>query len=236
MHTKYVLFDMDGTLLPMDIDVFTRAYFKLLTKKLLPYGYEPKTLIDGVWAGTEAMVRNDGSRRNIDVFWERFADFAGEHVLADRPLFDEFYRVDFQRASSSCGYNPEAKATIALCKERGFRVAVATNPIFPASAMESRLRWAGIDPKEFDLITSYENSSYGKPNPDYYREVARTLGVEAEECVMVGNDVGEDMIAEPLGMKVFLLTDCLINRENADISQWEHGGYASLQNFIRTLD
>lgn len=236
MQTKYILFDMDGTLLPMDVDVFTRTYFKLLTKTLLPYGYEPKTLIDGIWAGTDAMVRNDGSRTNEAVFWERFAEAAGERVLDDRPLFDEFYRVEFQRAASSCGYNPEARATVALCKERGFRVAVATNPIFPACAMEIRLRWAGVDPAEFDLITSYENSSHGKPNPDYYREVLRTLGAEAEECVMVGNDTGEDMVAETLGMKVFLLTDCLINRDKADISRWEHGGFSLLQNFIRSLE
>lgn len=236
MQTKYILFDLDGTLLPMDVDVFTRTYFKLLTKTLLPYGYEPKTLIDGIWAGTDAMVRNDGSRTNEAVFWERFAEAAGERVLDDRPLFDEFYRVEFQRAASSCGYNPEARATVALCKERGFRVAVATNPIFPACAIESRLRWAGVDPAEFDLITSYENSSHGKPNPDYYREVLRTLGAEAEECVMVGNDTGEDMVAETLGMKVFLLTDCLINRDKADISRWEHGGFSLLQNFIRSLE
>lgn len=232
---KYILFDLDGTLLPMDQDVFVRAYFKLLTKKMLPYGYEAKALIDGVWAGTEAMTENDGSRTNEEAFWQRFAEFAGVNAMEDKPVFEEFYRVEFQRAASSCGYNPEAAATVALCRELGYRVVLAVNPLFPLSAMVSRLKWAGVDPAVFERITSYENSSYAKPNPEYYRELLRSLGAAPEECVMVGNDVKEDMAAETLGVRCFLLTDCLINPDHADVSRWEHGGFPLLQNFLRNL-
>ncbi|MBQ9647142.1 MAG: HAD family hydrolase [Oscillospiraceae bacterium] len=235
MQTKYIFFDMDGTLLPMDAMVFARTYFKLLTKKMLPHGYEPEDLINGVNAGITAMQTNDGTRRNQEIFWEHFAKVAGERVFDDRALFDDFYAVDFQRISSSCGYTPEAKRAIALCKELGYHVVVATEPIFPLSAMESRLRWAGVDPAEVEFVTSYETSGYCKPDLGYYRELTERLGVAPEECVMIGNDVGEDMPAEELGMKVFLLTDCLINKEHADISRWEHGGYSSLRNFIREL-
>ena len=236
MQIKYIFFDMDGTLLPMDAEVFARTYFKLLTKKMLPHGYEPETIINGINAGITAMQTNDGTRRNQEIFWEHFAEVAGERVFADRALFDEFYAVDFQRISSSCGYTPEAKRTIELCKELGYRVVIATEPIFPLSAMESRLRWAGVDPSQVDYITSYETSGYCKPDLGFYRELLDRFGITAEECVMVGNDVGEDLPAEDLGMKVFLLTDCLINKKNADIDQWEHGGYAALQSWIRELD
>ena len=236
MQIKYIFFDMDGTLLPMDAEVFARTYFKLLTKKMLPHGYEPETIINGINAGITAMQTNDGTRRNQEIFWEHFAEVAGERVYADRALFDEFYAIDFQRISSSCGYTPEAKRTVELCKELGYRVVVATEPIFPLSAMESRLRWAGIDPSEVDYITSYETSGYCKPDLGFYRELLMRFGITAEDCVMVGNDVGEDLPAEELGMKVFLLTDCLINKKNADINQWEHGGYAALQSWIRELN
>ena len=236
MQIKYIFFDMDGTLLPMDAEVFARTYFKLLTKKMLPHGYEPETIINGINAGITAMQTNNGTRRNQDIFWEHFAEIAGERVYADRALFDEFYAIDFQRISSSCGYTPEAKRTVALCKELGYRVVVATEPIFPLSAMESRLRWAGVDPSEVDYITSYETSGYCKPDLGFYRELLDRFGITAEECVMVGNDVGEDLPAEELGMKVFLLTDCLINKKNTDIGQWEHGNYAKLQSWIRELN
>lgn len=236
MAVKYVFFDMDGTLLPMDASVFARTYFKLLTKKMLPHGYEPEILMKGVNAGITAMQSNDGSRTNDKVFWEHFAKTTGERVHTDRTIFEEFYELEFQRIAPSCGYTPAAKTTISLCKELGYGVVIATEPIFPLGAMESRLHWAGIDPAEAVLITSYETSSYCKPNPGYYLEIAEKLGVSPEECVMIGNDVGEDMPAEETGMKVFLLTaPCLINKENADVNRWEHGGYAELQMFLRSL-
>ena len=236
MQTKYIFFDMDGTLLPMDAATFAKVYFKVLTKKMLPHGYEPEDLINGINAGITAMQYNDGSRRNQEIFWDHFVKVTGERVLADRPLFDEFYAVDFQRISSSCGYDPEAKRTVRLCKELGYHVVVATEPIFPLTAMESRLRWAGIEPGEMDFITSYETSGYCKPDLGFFQELLDRFHITADECVMIGNDVGEDMPAGELGMKTFLLTDCLINKKNADINRWEHGGYNKLQSWIRALD
>ena len=58
MEIKNVLFDLDGTLLPMDMERFTNGYFQLLTEKMAPLGYDPKALTDAVWAGTAAMVKN----------------------------------------------------------------------------------------------------------------------------------------------------------------------------------
>ena len=101
---KTVLFDLDGTLLPMDQDVFVKAYFKRLAEKLAPHGYDPKKLIDGIWAGTAAMIKNDGSHTNEEVFWDCFSKMMGERVLQDKELFDEYYRVEFQEAANSCGY------------------------------------------------------------------------------------------------------------------------------------
>ena len=87
-----VLFDLDGTLLPMDNDAFTKYYFKLLAADLVPMGYDPKTLIDAVWAGTLAMVKNNGSRPNEEAFWECFGSIVGEKALADKEKFMDFYR------------------------------------------------------------------------------------------------------------------------------------------------
>jgi FMN phosphatase YigB (HAD superfamily) len=112
---------------------------------------------------------------------------------------------------------------------------LATNPLFPAVATESRIRWAGLSPEDFELYTTFENSRYCKPNLAYYEDILATLSVSGEECVMVGNDVEEDMIAERLGMKTFLLTDCLINKNGEDISKWAHGGFEELKEFLMQL-
>ena len=111
-------------------------------------------------------------------------------------------------------------------------MALATNPIFPAIATQKRIRWAGLKPEDFEIYTTYENSRHCKPNPEYYREILKTLNVKPEECLMVGNDVAEDMVAETVGMKVFLLSHCLINKEHKDISKYPRGDFYKLMEFI----
>ena len=235
MKITTIVFDLDGTLLPMDQDRFTEAYFKMLTKKLLPHGYEPKKLIDSIWVGTAAMVRNTGQQTNEEAFWKKFTELNGEQVLADKPLFEEFYQKDFQQVKDFCGYNPKAAQMVAALKQRGFRLALATNPIFPAVATESRIGWAGLAPEDFEWYTTYENSSYCKPNPDYYRALLEKLKVQPEECLMVGNDASEDAAALKVGMSFFLLTDCLINKENKDISEYPQGDFDKLLEFVNEL-
>lgn len=234
MKLTTILFDLDGTLLPMDNDAFTKGYFRLLAAKLAPHGYDAKQLVDGIWAGTAAMVKNDGSRTNEKAFWDRFSSIFGEAVLEDLPLFEEFYETDFQAAQAFCGFNPDAAATVQAVKTLGLRAVLATNPIFPAVATRTRIRWAGLTPEDFALYTTYENIGLCKPNPDYYREIMRRLDVRPEECLMVGNDATEDMVASETGMRVFLLTDCLLNRENKDISTWPHGGFPQLMDYIES--
>ena len=236
MKVTAILFDLDGTLLPMDQDAFTGSYFSNLAAKAATKGYQPNALIDTVWAGTAAMVKNDGAKTNEAVFWELFAAKYGGDALNDIPFFEEFYRTDFQKARDICGFAPMAKEIVHNLKARGLRVILATNPLFPAVATESRIRWAGLEPDDFELYTTYENSRHCKPNPEYYNDIMQELNLGPEECVMVGNDVGEDMIAETLGMKVFLLTDCLINKQNEDISKYPHGGFDELKVFLDGLE
>ena len=166
------------------------------------------------------------------MFWDSFCTGFGEKARADEPIFQEYYETDFQRVQQACGHAPEAAEVVHWLKDRGCRVILATNPIFPAIATESRIRWAGLQPGDFESYTTYENSRYCKPNPDYYRDILQNAGLLPDECIMVGNDVGEDMIAGQLGCKVFLLTDCLINSKNEDISRYPHGSFGQLRRFL----
>ena len=231
-----VLFDLDGTLLPMDQEVFVKDYFGRIAAKVAPAGYDPKELIDTIWRGTAAMVKNDGSKTNEEAFWDYAVSVYGEKILQDKYLFDEFYEMEFDKIKAVCGYDPAAAQIVHSLKQRGFRIALATNPIFPARATQWRIQWAGLRAEDFELYTTYENSTHSKPNPDYYRDVLARLNVKPEECLMVGNDVGEDMIARKLGMQVFLLTDCMINKADADISVYPHGGFEELKAFLNMLN
>jgi len=235
MPITTVLFDLDGTLLPMDQDIFVKEYFGRIAGKLAPQGYESQKLVDTIWRGTGAMVKNDGSTSNEEAFWKVAVAVYGDQIMKDKHFFDEFYEEEFDKIKAVCGYHPAAAEIIHSLKEKGLRVVLATNPIFPARATQWRIQWAGLMPEDFELYTTYENSHYCKPNLDYYRDILTQLNVSAEECLMVGNDVGEDMIAQQLGMKVFLLTVCLINRTGEDISQYPHGSFADLAAFIEMI-
>ncbi|MBR3850136.1 MAG: HAD family hydrolase [Oscillospiraceae bacterium] len=235
MCIKAVLFDLDGTLLPMDQDVFVKTYFKGVAAKLAPHGYEPKALIDAIWAGTMQMIKNDGSCTNEDAFWKCFASIYGEKALADIVLFERFYEENFDAVQTVCGYDPQAAETVEAFKKAGLCVALATNPIFPAIATEKRIRWAGLKPEDFAFYTTYENSKYCKPNLRYYEALLKKLDVAPGECLMVGNDVGDDMVAAELGMQVFLLTDCLINKTDKAVSDFPNGSFGELREFAERL-
>lgn len=233
MEIKAILFDLDGTLLPMDQDVFVKTYFKALAAKLMPKGYEPQKLLESLWAGIASMVKNDGSCINEEAFWKTFSQIHGEKAMKDKPFVDEFYREEFNKVQTSCGFTPFAKEVIDEVKASGKKVVLATNPLFPQMATAHRIRWAGLAPEDFYIYTTYENSSYCKPNPQYYLEILEKIGCKPEECIMIGNDVSEDMVAQQLGMKVFLLTDCLINKEEKDISVYPNGSFEELKAFLR---
>ena len=233
MKKTTILFDLDGTLLPMDQDLFTTTYFKDLAVKLAPLGYDPHSLAGNIWAGVAAMVKNDGSRTNEAAFWEAFSHIYGENARDDAPVFEEFYAKEFQKAQKVCGFAPQAGETVRRLKEMGYRVVLATNPIFPAVATRTRIRWTGLEPEDFEFITTYENSSYSKPNPRYYEEVLEKISCTPAECIMVGYDVTEDGAAKKIGIDVFFLTDCLINQEGRDISGEPHGSWGALMAYIQ---
>ena len=230
-----VLFDLDGTLLPMDQDKFIESYIRHMAAHMAQYGYDGRTLAKAVWAGTGAMVSNDGNQSNEAVFWQSFESIYGAGSRRDEPKFVEFYQTNFQKVADDCGFAPEAADVIRQIKNMGFRIALATNPLFPAIATQSRIRWAGLQADDFDLVTTYENSCHCKPNSAYFQDVLDALQVKPEECIMVGNDALEDMAANKLGIPVFLLTHSLINKENRDISDCPQGGFSELLDYIRRL-
>lgn len=234
-NIKAVLFDLDGTLLPMDMDKFTADYMKRLCAYLAPRGYEPSLVAAAMWHGIGAMVKNDGTVTNEDAFWAVFTKRFGERAIAEKESLVDFYRTEFPKIQPSCGYNANAKKAVDTIKNAGYRVILATNPLFPAMATEHRIRWAGFEPSEFEFFTAYEDSRHCKPNLDYYRDVLAKAGLNAEDCLMVGNDAEEDMIAEKLGMRVFLLTDCLLNKKDIDIAKYPQGGFDELIDFISNL-
>lgn len=236
MNYQAVLFDLDGTLLPMDQDIFIEKYFGLLAKKMIPYGFEPKVLIKTIWSGLSAMVANDDSCTNEERFWKIMQKQYGDAVIEKMPVFEEFYANEFQQVQADLGFNPWANRIIQYLKNKKIPVVLATNPVFPQIATYSRIRWAGMDPSDFAWVTTYENIGLSKPNPAYYEKILQKMGYDGHCCLMVGNDVTEDLTAGQLGMDLYLVTDCLINTKNEDISSYKQGSLEDFYHFMEDRD
>lgn len=229
---KAILFDLDGTLLSVDNDRLTERYFSLLTEKLCRNGYGQTSFAKAMWEGIGAMMKNSGSFTNEQVFWDTFSSALGKAPKEDIEVFEDFYENEFKEVKTVCGFDERAGATVRALKAQGFRLALATQPVFPFVATEQRAAWAGTPVSEFELVTSYESSRFCKPNTEYYLNIANALGVEPQECLMVGNDTVDDMSAALCGMKVFLLTDNLINRTGEDITKYPSGSFEELLRYI----
>lgn len=233
---KYVFFDLDGTLLPMDQDLFIKIYFKDLSAVFARKGYDPKAFYDSLMRSIDLMINNSSDMTNEEVFWKCLCEDLGTGVMDMNDDIDEFYHGDFLNARKACSCNPLVKQAVDTLKAKGKRLMVATNPVFPAIASETRMQWGGVYPEDFEYITTYSNSKRCKPNIEYYLFLAEKFGCDPNECLMVGNDVSDDMPARDAGWKVFLVTDCLINRKNVDLSVYPNGDWKDLLSYVEKND
>ena len=234
MNDLAVLFDLDGTLLPMDYDVFTKAYFKALCAKMAPLDYPAEQLVPAIWAGVKAIIKGDGSTSGMTRFWAEFATVFGDRVYTDKPVVDAFYSNEFNSASVVTQPTPLARTLVDAARAKAGQVILATNPIFPYNGITSRLTWAGLKEEDFDLITSYEVCCFCKPDPRYYTEILEKQGLTADQCVMIGNDVNEDIIAaQKVGIRTFLIKDCLLGDPSA--AQTDQGSMQDAVDWILAL-
>ncbi len=233
---KTVLFDLDGTLLPIDLETFINAYVKELTKVCAPkLGRDGKTMVAALWECTGHMQSNDGSMPNRERFWLHFAKALDvDRELAER-ITDEFYSNEFSVVRPLLRKTDLPARWIKTLKDKGYSLVLATNPLFPPAAIRARLEWIDIAQESFQLMTGYDNSSYCKPNLDYYREILEKIGEKPQECMMVGNNMREDMCAAELGMDTYLITDFLENPNDEDISAHKNGDYLAFTAFVDSL-
>jgi len=230
-----VLFDLDGTLLPMDQNTFIKAYFARLAERLAPFGYSKEALIGAVWKGTMSMVANDGSMTNRERFWKTFESLAGGSIEKIEAECDCFYTKEFQAVKAITKPSDVAFRVLAILREKGYSITLATNPVFPAVGVHTRLSWIGLKPEDFDYITTYENSRYCKPNINYFLDVCQKIGKSPEDCYMVGNNTDDDLSALKLGIEVFMITDFLENEKNIDISDIPRGSLDDLITWANNL-
>jgi FMN phosphatase YigB (HAD superfamily) len=229
-----ILFDLDGTLLPMDMKAFEKLYFEAMAGYLEDLT-GPKELVKNIWASTNAMVQNLEYKTNEEVFMKDFETRIHGDIEVYKERFDKFYDTEFMKAKAAVIESKLIQESVKLLKEKGYKLVIATNPLFPLKAIHHRIRWAGFEPSEFEYITSYEQNHYCKPQLKYFEEILKDIDKAPDECMMVGNDVQEDIIAGKLGLKTFLIKDCLLHRTDDEICADYEGDYESFYEFIKGL-
>lgn len=203
-----VLFDLDGTLLDIDLSAFLDRYFRALTESsipVLPPDVTPAVFREAVARGTRAMMAVHPGRTNRDVFADELLRSIGMSLDKAWPIYERFYAEVFPLLKDSAGPRPGARRAVETALDLGLAVIIATNPIFPRTAVQARLAWAELDDLPFDGVTSFENMTACKPHPSYFREAATLAGLEPPECLMVGDDRYLDMPAADVGMKTFFV-------------------------------
>jgi FMN phosphatase YigB (HAD superfamily) len=201
-----LLLDLDDTLLDTNLDAFVPVYFQALSKHMADHA-APNTMLRALIAGMNLMNESEDSTRTLQEIFD--ADFypklgvARDEVVE---LIEDFYDNVFPTLAQHTELKPEAFPFIEWALSCGYRIAIATDPLFPRKATYHRLRWAGLDPDRFELVSSFEQFHFTKTHPAYYAEVLGRMGWPEGPVLMVGNDVERDLIpAHRLGLKTFLV-------------------------------
>lgn len=228
-----ILFDLDGTLLPMDQDQFATRYFELFGQHCASLGYDAERTSSALMAGFMAMMNNDGSSTNKGRFDRVFSQESQIDSDEFNQRFAPFYDHQFQQLRAVSRPSVLSAQILSYLHRRGYELILATSPLFPRPATLARSAWAGLDPSLFSQITTYESCRYTKPHLGYYRSILEEAGRSADQCMMVGNDVEEDMVVQVLGIDTYLVTDCLINRHDRDLTPFRRGSLEDYYLFCK---
>lgn len=229
------MFDMDGTLLPMDQDTFVNGYFSLLCRKVANK-IEPKAFVSAIWSGVKAMGTSNGQVSNREAFWRDFESKTGLDRTYFETICDEFYAGDFKKAIAYTTANPLAKEAVLLSYKKAKHVVLATNPLFPLVAQKTRLSFIDLTADDFDYITAYEQQHYIKPDLRYYKSLLKQFDVKPSECLMIGNDENEDAYpCKELGIDFYLVNDCRIKSSQHPYNGI-NGSFSDLLDYLKGLD
>ncbi len=237
MTKKAILFDLDGTLLPMEREEFVRAYLPGISATAAALG-DPRAIAKSILYGSQAMMdKTGGPDTLVTVFWRAFEQASGITRAASEPLFDGYYRgAAFEAVREITPMEPLVPAIVTAARSTGVRLVLATSPLFPRIAVEKRIRWAGLSPDDFEHITTFEQYRACKPHRAYYEQLLDTLGLRGGQCIMIGNDAVEDLRAPTeLGMETFFVRNHAIIPEGCAYHCDHEGRYEDLLAWLRAL-
>ena len=228
-----ILFDLDGTLLDSNMENFLPHYFSRLAARVAHIA-PPKVFIAHLLEATEVMMANDGHATNRGGLLRGVLPVRRPHPRRTGADLYGFLRRDFPALGEFTRRKLEARPVVQLAFALGYKVAIATNPLFPETAIRQRMAWAGVDDFPYDWVTTYENSRCCKPNLCYFDAIAERLDVPAEACLVVG-DEDMDMAAAHAGFATYLVPSAATALSPATPDPMYRGSLAEFASLLETL-
>lgn len=232
---RAVLFDLDGTLIDVDMQLFIPAYLRRLAERLAPHA-DPKRAERTLRAAVMAMLGDTSGESSLETLLR--ATLA-EQLQLEWPIYQaalaDYCSNDLEELRPLVRPHPLARELVEACLVRGWRVVLATNPIFPRAVVDARLAWGGLDDLPFQPVTTYENSRHCKPQAGFFADLLDDLALPPQACLMVGNDTHQDLAAGRLGLPTCLLTTWRIDRAAPSFpANWE-GPHQALLERLSTV-
>ncbi len=238
MKYKYLLFDLDGTLLHFDPEDFIRTYLGAASKYFIDLIPDPQKFVKEILRSTDVMEKGDDKNTNtLEKFLNDFCPKFEASCEAIRQRFHNFYKTEFEVIKPLITKMKGAVDLLEMVKKDypEIKVILATNPVFPFVSIERRMEWGEISQDYFDFITHAENSTYCKGNGKYWTEILEKVGGTPEESLVIGNDGYRDMGAKTYGFSTFLIEENLENGENmtSDIQPDYRGTLEDLYHLLK---
>lgn len=202
---RAVLFDLDDTLLENNGDLFFEAYLDALARHVESWIPRAKLLDAAMVAGAAMVAAHHPERTNEQVLLEALPSTLGVDPVRFEAQFRRFEQGDFRGLGPPWRAHPWVPDLVRTVVDRGIAVVVATSPIYPLPVIEERMRRAGVRDLPWSLVTSWDRMHSTKPSPSYFEEIARLLGLAPDQCVMVGDDFFQDIVARRIGMHTYFV-------------------------------
>lgn len=206
---RAVLFDLDDTLLSLNLTAFICRYVAGMAGLLARAARTTPVALGLPFVRSYLAVQDAGrtdSLTNERVFNDAF--LAGSGIpLADPVIADlvDYYEREIVPGLSGGVVRARpvegGRSAIEAVHDLGLTCALATNPTFSLACDRARMGWAGVREEDFALVSTWSNSTRCKPEARYYQEFAQALGVRLEECLMVGNDASRDFPRPDCGLR-----------------------------------
>lgn len=210
---KAILFDMDDTLLDINLEAYLVSYVAHMSRLMAEISSKPTYSFAYPHIKSYLAMANPGrldNYTNDQIYVSTFKTVTG--IPLDDPMIYQCIQAYQQEVFPTMNNplihahaNPGAHEALEEAKRLGMKTVLATNPTFSQTTVRSRMQWGQFSWKDFDYVTTRENSHRVKPCLRYYQETAEAIGLELEECLMVGNDPKRDITTDIQRLKTIYI-------------------------------